>query len=341
MDAITARRPLDEVRRLIADLPAADTQSAAAARAREAELTKPAGSLGRLEAIAEWLSAWQGRHPPRIDQPVAVVFAANHGIAAQGVSAYPPEVTAQMVANFRAGGAAINQLCRTFGLDLKVIELDLDRPTRDMTAAPALDEAECAAAIATGMDSVAGADLVCVGEMGIANTTVAAAIAHALHGGRAEDWVGPGTGVDDAGMARKAEVVRRAVAHHAPHLGDPLEVLRRLGGREIAAMCGAILAARRGRVPVILDGYVATAAAAVLQALSPAALEHCMAGHRSAEPAHGALLDKLAMRPILDLDMRLGEASGAVLAAAIVIAAARVHDGMATFASAGVSGKAS
>ncbi len=335
-------RPLsfEAIRALLVDLPPPDLDAAAATRERDRQLTKPPGSLGRLEEIAEWLASWQGRHPPAVVRPLAAVFAGNHGVVEQGISAYPQAVTAQMIGNFQAGGAAVNQLCQAFGIGLKVYELALERPTRDITHHAAMDEAECAAAIAYGMESVGdGADLLCIGEMGIGNTTVAAAIAHALHGGGAEDWVGPGTGLDDAGVARKADVVRQAVEHHAGCLDDPLEVLRRLGGREIAAMCGAILAARLGRVPVLIDGYVATAAAAVLHAIDRGALDHCMAAHLSAEPAHGALLDKIGKRPILDLGMRLGEASGAVLAAATVIAAARVHAGMATFASAGVSSK--
>jgi nicotinate-nucleotide--dimethylbenzimidazole phosphoribosyltransferase len=175
--------------------------------------------------------------------------------------------------------------------------------------------------------------------MGIGNTTIAAAIAHALHGGAAEDWTGPGTGVDADGLKRKADAVRRAVALHKSHLSDPLEVLRRLGGRELAAMAGAILAARLQRIPVIIDGYVATAAAAVLKAMRPDALDHCLAGHLSAEPAHRRLLDRLEMKPVLELGMRLGEGSGAAMAAGIVKAAADLHNGMATFESAGVSNK--
>ena len=340
MDATATRPSFASIRAMLAEMPPADLAAAAATRERERQLTKPAGSLGRLEEIAEWLAAWQGRHPPAIERPLAVVFAGNHGVVAQGVSAFPQAVTAQMVANFQAGGAAVNQLCQTFGIGLKVYELALERPTGDITREAAMDEADCAATMVYGMEAVAeGPDLLCIGEMGIGNTTIAAAIAHALHGGRAEDWAGPGTGLDAQGIAHKAKVVRLAVERHAGHLADPLEVLRRLGGREIAGMSGAILAARLARVPVLIDGYVATAAAAVLHALDATALDHCMASHRSAEPAHAALLDRLGKRPILDLGMRLGEASGAVLAAAIVMAAARVHAGMATFASAGISGK--
>jgi nicotinate-nucleotide--dimethylbenzimidazole phosphoribosyltransferase len=332
--------PFDDIRTLLNNLPGPDPEAAEAARRRNAVLTKPSGSLGRLEEIAEFLAAWQGRHPPSADRTVVVVFAGNHGVVRHGVTAYPQEVTAQMVANFRAGGAAINQLCKTFGLGLKVLELALEVPTRDIAEDAALDEAECVATMAYGMETIAGgADLLCVGEMGIGNTTIAAAVCAALYGGRGKDWAGPGTGVDAAGLKRKAEVVDRALDLHRSHLHDPLEVLRRLGGRELAAIAGAILAARHNRIPVLLDGYVSTAAAAVLHKANPAALDHCLAGHRSAEPAHRVLLEKLGKVPILELDMRLGETSGAALAAAVVKAAIATHSGMATFADAGVSAK--
>ena len=338
---MTTGLPFDDIRNLLNSMPQADSRAVAAVKSRDAELTKPPGSLGRLEEIASWMAAWQGRDVPRIERPVVVVFAGNHGVVAQGVAAYPQSVTKQMVANFQAGGAAVNQICKTFDLGLKVFELALDHPTRDITADAALDEADCAATMAYGMEAIAGGcDLLCVGEMGIGNTTIAAAIAHGLHGGTAEEWVGPGTGVDAEGLKRKADAVRRAALLHKPHLGDPLEVLRRLGGRELAAMAGAILGARMQRVPVLIDGYVATAAAAVLHKANPSALDHCMAGHVSAEPAHRALLEKVGLRPLLDLGMRLGEASGAALAAGIVKAAVNTHANMATFASAGVSGKA-
>ena len=203
-----------------------------------------------------------------------------------------------------------------------------------------MDEADCAATMAYGMEAIAGGcDLLCIGEMGIGNTTIAAAICHGLYGGKPEDWVGPGTGVDAEGLKRKAMAVARAVALHNAHLTDPLEVLRRLGGRELAAMAGAILAARTQRVPVLLDGYVATAAAAVLHAMRPDALDHCLAAHCSAEPAHRNLLKRLGKEPLLDLGMRLGEASGAALAAGLLKAAVNLHNDMATFASAGVSDK--
>jgi nicotinate-nucleotide--dimethylbenzimidazole phosphoribosyltransferase len=333
-------KPFDDIRDLIAKMPVADEGAAAKVRARESTLTKPPGSLGRLEEIAEWLAAWQGRAPPAVLRPLVAIFAGNHGVVARGVSAYPAAVTRQMVDNFAAGGAAINQICLANDLGLKVFDLALDLPTGDITKEAALDERACAATMAFGMEAVAGGiDLLCIGEMGIGNTTVAAAILIALFGGTAGDWVGPGTGVDAEGLARKESAVADAIALHKPHLGDPLEVLRRVGGREIAAMAGAILAARMNRVPVIVDGYVATAAAAVLYALHPNALDHCLFGHVSAEPGHRRALARMGKSPLLDLGMRLGEGTGAALAAGIVKAAAQLHAGMATFAEAGVSDK--
>ncbi len=325
-----------DIRHLAGDLPETDGVALAACRGREPQLTKPAGSLGRLEEITEWLCAWQGRHPPQLGRPACVVFAGNHGVAARGVSAFPAEVTAQMVANFQRGGAAINQLCKAFGTELAVVALDLNRPTADFTRQPAMTEEECVAAFAAGMAAVhADMDLLCLGEMGIANTTPAAAIACTLYGGEAAVWTGRGTGVADEALARKIAVVDEAVRLHAGH--DALELLRRLGGRELAAMAGAIFAARLRRVPVLLDGYVCTASAAVLEALRPGALDHCLVAHVSAEPGHQRLLDRIGKRPLLDFGMRLGEASGAALVVGLVRAAVACHTGMATFGQAGVS----
>jgi nicotinate-nucleotide--dimethylbenzimidazole phosphoribosyltransferase len=332
--------PFDDIRELIAGMPGPDMASANAVRARDKELTKPAGSLGRMEEIAEWLAAWQGKAPPRVDRPLVCVFAGNHGVVAQGVSAYPQAVTRQMLENFAAGGAAINQICAAFDLGFKVFDLALDLPTGDFTQGDALDERACVATMAFGMEALAGgADLLCLGEMGIGNTTSAAAIYAALFGGEAAFWCGRGTGLDDEGLKRKIAAVEAGLALHAAHLNDPLEVLRRLGGREIAAICGAIIAARMQRIPVILDGYVVTAAAAVLHALEPSSIDHCLAGHLSAEGAHREVLARLGKQPLLALDMRLGEGTGAALAASLVKAAAAIHSGMATFAQAGVAGK--
>jgi nicotinate-nucleotide--dimethylbenzimidazole phosphoribosyltransferase len=330
---------LDEIRTLLTHLPGPDLEAGGATATREAQLTKPAGALGRLEELTAWLATWQGRHPPRIDHPRTVVFAGNHGVAARGVSAYPAAVTAQMVQNFIAGGAAVNQLCRVIDADLRVYEMNLDTPTGDIVDGPAMSEEECARAIAYGMMAVEpGIDALAVGEMGIANTTVAAALCLALFGGEAAEWTGPGTGIAGAALEQKRAVVAAAVTRHRREPGDPFETLRRLGGLEFAAMVGAILAARMGRVPVVLDGFCSGAAAAVLYAADPRALDHCVAGHVSAEPGHRRLLERIGQRPLLDLGMRLGEASGATLALALLKAAVACHTGMATFADSGVSG---
>jgi len=331
----------NEIRKLIGELPAPDVAAVEATRAREAELTKPPGALGRLEEITEWVAAWQGRYPPNVSHARVAVFAGNHGVAARGVSAFPAEVTAQMVQNFVAGGAAVNQLTELADADLRVYEMALETPTDDLTQGPALGEADCAKAVAYGMMSVeAGVELIALGEMGIANTTSAAAICHALYGGTPQDWVGPGTGVSGDALAAKIAAVEAGVAVNRELLDDPLHVLRALGGHEIAAMAGAIIAARLAGVPVLLDGYTSTAAAAVLHAIDPRAIDHCMIGHLSAEPAHRALCEKLDKVPLLALAMRLGEGSGATLAIQIVRAALACHTGMATFVDADVSNKA-
>ncbi len=331
--------PFDDFRALLPTMPEASESALAAVRARDLQLTKPPGSLGRLEEIVEWLAAWQAKEQPTVDRPTVVVFAGNHGVVAQGVSPYPSEVTRQMVANFSNGGAAVNQICGTFGAGLKVFEMALDIPTKDITQDAAMTEAECAATMGFGMEAITGADLIAPGEMGIGNTTTAAAVYHALYGGKAADWVGRGTGVDDAGLKRKIDAVERAIALHRDHLGDPFEALRRVGGREIAAIVGAILAARIERVPVVLDGYVVCAAAAILHALDPSSLDHCIAGHVSAEGAHADVLRRLGKKPLLDLGMRLGEGSGAALSIGVIQAALACWKGMATFESAGVTDK--
>jgi nicotinate-nucleotide--dimethylbenzimidazole phosphoribosyltransferase len=333
-------RPFDDFRTLMQQMPGPDIEAVAAVRLRDQQLTKPPGSLGRLEELVEWMAAWQGKEKPSAEQSLVAVFAANHGVVAKGVSAYPASVTRSMVDNFAAGGAAINQICGSFGLGLKVFELALDVPTADITETAAMDERTCAATMAFGMEAIAGGiDLLCVGEMGIGNTTIAAAVYTALFGGPAAEWVGRGTGVDDDGLARKIAVVEAAIARHRDQLTDPLEILRRVGGREVAAIVGAILAARLQRIPVILDGYVVGAGAAILHALNPSALDHCLAGHVSAEGRHRQALERMGKPPLLDLSMRLGEASGAALAAGMVKAALACHRDMATFAQSGVANK--
>ncbi|CUH39772.1 Nicotinate-nucleotide--dimethylbenzimidazole phosphoribosyltransferase [Jannaschia seosinensis] len=323
------------IRAALAALPEPDDAARVAARKRDAQLTKPPGSLGRLEELAIWYAGWRGEARPRVAAPQILVFAGNHGIAAQGVSAFPTEVTAQMVANFEAGGAAINQLADLAGARLDVHALDLDRPTADFTQGPAMAEAEACAAFARGWGAVAdGTDVLVVGEMGIGNTTSATALASAILGGNG--WAGRGTGVDDAGLARKEAAVARALAVNADRTG--LGVLTAFGGRELAAMAGAIAGARARRVPVILDGFICTAAALTLWAEEKGALDHCVAGHLSAEGAHGRMLDALGMAPLLSLGLRLGEGSGAALAIQVLRGALACHSGMATFSEAGVAG---
>ncbi|TVR98657.1 MAG: nicotinate-nucleotide--dimethylbenzimidazole phosphoribosyltransferase [Rhodospirillales bacterium] len=329
---------LEDIRRLLVGAPGPDLDAGEQADRREAQLTKPPGSLGRLEDLARWLSLWQGRHPPTMDRPAARLFAGNHGVARQGVSAFPAAVTAQMVSNFLAGGAAINQLCRALSVSFSADAIELDRPTADFTEAAAMTEAEFLAAFNRGMVSVDRTmDVLALGEMGIGNTTAAAALACGLFGGAAADWTGPGTGLVGAELAHKTKVVERAVARHRDAAGDPLELMRRLGGRELAAIAGAVTAARLLRVPVVLDGFICTAAAAPLGLVDPGALDHCQAGHVSAEPGHRRLLSVLNKEPLLNLGLRLGEGSGAVLAIAVLRAAVACHTGMATFAEAGVA----
>ena len=322
----------------LADLPAPDRQAQAAARDRQAQLTKPAGSLGRLEDIAIFFAGWQNRDRPTIDKARAVVFAGNHGVTAQGVSAFPASVTAQMVDNFERGGAAINALTRAAGLDLRVVPIDLDRPTQDFLLAPAMSADECLTALRIGAAQVdADLDMIVLGEMGIGNSTAAAALCARSFGEGAAAWTGPGTGVDDAGVQRKIGVIDCALALHRVAPRSAFETLRHVGGREIAAMGGAMLRARQLRVPVLLDGFICCAALAPLARDNPAITDHCLAAHCSAEPGHARLLDRLGLDPLLSLNMRLGEGSGAAVATNIVRSALAAHAEMATFAEASVS----
>jgi nicotinate-nucleotide--dimethylbenzimidazole phosphoribosyltransferase len=330
---------LDDIRAFCRDLPGGDQRFADIAAQRQQNLTKPPGSLGRLEELAIWLALWQGREMPRLDRVTIAVFAGNHGVASRGVSAYPPDVTAQMVANFAAGGAAINQIAKTAAAELRVVPIELERPTRDFTEAAAMTPEEYLAAVDAGYRTVPDdCDLLAVGEMGISNTTTAATLCAALLGGGAARWAGRGTGVDDDGLARKRAAIETALNFHHGILGDPLAVAAALGGRELAAITGAVLAARQHKVPVLLDGFVATSAVLPLARLDRDALDHCRAGHVSAESGHRDLLRELELPPLLDLNMRLGEASGAGVAIMLARAALACHAGMATFTEAGVSG---
>lgn len=325
-------------RELLAAAPGPDTAAQAAAEERNGQLTKPPGALGRLEDLAIWYGGWRGEGRPVLRAPQVIVFAGNHGVCAKGVSAFPPEVTVQMVANFEHGGAAINQLSKAFGARMDVHALSLDLPTADFTESAAMTEGEVVAALALGWNAVdPAADLLVTGEMGIGNTTSAAALSAALFGGTGADWAGRGTGVDDTGLGRKVDAVDAGLARHAAAIADPLEALRCLGGRELAAMAGAIASARQHRIPVILDGFICCAAAATLEKAQPGALDHAVAGHQSAEGAHARLLSALGKTPLLQLGLRLGEGSGAALAIGVLQGAIACHSGMATFAEAGVS----
>ncbi|MFO8126693.1 nicotinate-nucleotide--dimethylbenzimidazole phosphoribosyltransferase [Yoonia sp.] len=320
----------------LAAAPGPDSDAIKGAQDRNAQLTKPPGALGRLEDLAIWYAGWRGDAQPQIRAPQVIIFAGNHGVCAQGVSAFPSEVTAQMVANFEHGGAAINQLSKAFGARMDVYPLSLDIPTADFTIQPAMSEAEFIDALQTGWNAVdPDADLLVTGEMGIGNTTSAAAVAAGVLGGDPAGWTGRGTGIDDAGLARKTDVVARGLALHATT--DPLEALRCLGGRELVAMAGAIAAARYHRIPVVLDGFICCAAAVALHKAVDGALDHAVAGHLSAEDAHQRLLDAMGKQPLLQLGLRLGEGSGAALAIAVLKGAIACHSGMATFAEAGVS----
>lgn len=333
---------MSALRMMCRDLPPANTQIRHAIAQREAELTKPPGSLGQLEDMTCWLGEWQHRTPPRLDHVHVLIFAGNHGVMAHRVSPWPVEVTAQMVRNFEHGGAAINQIARVAQAELAVIPVHDLAPTADFTQAPAMTEQAFLAAVQVGFNALPPlCDLLCLGEMGIGNTTAASALCAALTGQNGADWAGQGTGLDDAGTAHKATVIDTALTHHAAHLGDPLEVARRLGGYELAATLGATLAARLRHIPVVLDGFVCTAAVAPLAPLHPNALDHTALSHYPTDTGHTArLAQHLHMQPILrGLGLRLGEGSGAALAIPILRAAIACHTGMATFAQAAVSEK--
>lgn len=322
----------------IAALPEPDAAARDAAAQRQAELTKPAGSLGRLEDIVLMLAGWQGREKPQLVNGRAIVFAGNHGVTIHGVSAFPAEVTAQMVANFNAGGAAINALSDAAGLDLRVVPIDLERPTADFTQGPAMSVEECLAALNIGAAAVdADCDLLALGEMGIGNSTAAAALCARSLGGGGAEWVGPGTGIDDAAMTRKRAVVDRALACHGAFPSAPFDTLRRVGGREIAAIAGAVVRARQLGIVVLLDGFICCSAVAPLAAAAPRITDHCIAAHCSAEPGHRRLLEALGLDPLLYLHMRLGEASGAAVAATLIRSAVAAHARMATFREAAVA----
>jgi nicotinate-nucleotide--dimethylbenzimidazole phosphoribosyltransferase len=319
---MTSALPFDDIRALLKDLPPPHAESMAAASQWDQRHTEPPGSTGLLATLATFLSGWQARHPPAMTRPVIAVFAGSHGVAH---GATGPD-SADLLARLQSDTSAVNQICRVQGLGLKAFELALEIPTRDITREAALEEDACAATMAYGMEAVAGGcDLLAVAEVGQGGTLAAAALCHGLYGGRAGDWV---VATGDKGLDAVATArVGSAVERHQSHLADPLEAMRRLGGRELAAMAGAILAARLQGVPVLLDGYGAAAAAAVLHRLAPAAIGHCLAAQRSGEAAHDAVLARIGKVPLLSLGITAGDGLGSALASGVVKAAIALHAG--------------
>lgn len=318
--------PFDDIRNLLATLPPPHEDAVAALRARRLEFPEAPESLGRLDEIAEWLARWQGLASPLVNRPLIAIFATSHGLASRGICAEPQGFTRAMVDTLGAGGAAVNQLAQFQTAGLKVFDLALDLPTPDIAEDAALTEAACAATMAFGMEAIAGGtDLLCAGALGSGGETVAAALACALFGGEPRDWVDA-----DEFASRRIAAIEAALAFHGSALADPLEALRRVGGREIAAIAGAIIAARFQRIPVLLDGFAACVAAGVLARVEPDALAHCIAAHRSGSPAHDRLLARIGKKPLLDMGIRLGDGTGAALAIGAVKAAAAIHRGMKT-----------
>jgi nicotinate-nucleotide--dimethylbenzimidazole phosphoribosyltransferase len=312
-------------------LPAPDERARAEVRARAAEVLRPTGAFARLDEVAAWLAGWQGTERPAVRRPALVVFVGDHGVAVENVSAYPAEVTGAMLDALQQGKATATALAAEVGACVDVIDVGVGRPTGNIAVEPALDHDRFDDAFDTGRKAVRAldADLLVVGEMGIGNTTAAAALSASLFGLTADDWTGRGTGVDDVRLRRKIEVVR-AARDRAGHC-EPLEAFRQLGGSEMVAAAGAIVEARQRRMPVVLDGFVVTAAAAPLELVRPGALDHCIAGHRSPEPGHSLLLEKLGKEPLLDLGLRLGEGTGALAAVPLIRMAARAVTDVATF----------
>ena len=356
---------LDDTQAQIAALGPLDVASMTAARDHLDRLTKPPGSLGRLEELTVALAGITGQPFPSIARRAIVVAAGDHGVARQGVSAYPSDVTAQMIANFIGGGAAINVLAEAAGASLTVIDVGVAGPiatdpraaerggrlirarirdgTADMTEGPAMTREEAMRAVAAGLDAVtdlraSGVDIIGIGDMGIGNTTAASAIVAVMTGAAPAAVTGHGTGIDAATHRRKVAVIERAIARNAPDPADPIGVLAVVGGLEIGALVGVILGAVAGRVPVVLDGFITGASALLAADLAPRVAERVIAAHRSVEPGHAIVLGRLGLRPMLDLDLRLGEGTGAALAIQLVDTAVRLRDGMATFTSAEVSG---
>ncbi len=325
---------MSRLHELLRDLPTADAAAAAAVHERAADILRPSGALAWLDELAAWVAGWQRTERPRVDRPIGLIFAADHGVAAaEAVSAYPTEVTAAMFDAYRHGRSTISAFARHAGATVVAVDVGIGHPTRDIRYEAALDSDRFdeLVGIAVGAVERLKGDLLVVGEMGIGNTTPSAAIAAALAGGETAAWVGRGTGVDDAGLARKRAAVQQAVRRIAG-VTDPIDVLREVGGSELVAIAAAVVAARHRSLPVVLDGYVVTASVLPLVLVEPSALDHCIVGHCSAEPGHRRLLERLRQRPLLDLDMRLGEGSGAMAAVPLVAMACAGITEVPTFA---------
>jgi len=309
-----------------------DETAAAAVAARAGAVLRPVGALQRLDELAIWLASWQRSSAPAVDRPSVLIFAGDHGVVADGVSAYPASVTAAMVEALEAGVATAAVMARRVGAALRVVDVGVGRPTGNIRTGPAMSESEFEQAISVGRSAVPDTDppdVLLLGELGIGNTTAAAALSMALFGGEAGDWVGPGTGLDHEGMARKSQVVETAVRR----VGEvhPLGALRQLGGWEMAAAAGAAIEARHRSIPLLIDGFVITAALIALEVAQRGYLDHCWPAHVSAEPGHRRLLERLGRRPILDIEMRLGEGTGALAALPVLDLAARSVVEVATF----------
>ena len=317
--------------------PIANVELETRIRQRLDSLTKPPGSLGRLEELALQVGLVQGTDRPVVGRKAMLLFCADHGVVEEGVSPYPQEVTRQMVENFKSGGAAITVLCRQYGIEPVIVDVGVGRPTRNFAREAAMSREQAQSAIEAGIAHAAQGDVLGAGEMGIGNSTSAAALLCAFTGTDPQEAAGRGTGLDDAGVARKADVIARAIALHRPDSHDPLGVLAALGGFEIAAIAGLIVGAARSRHVVVLDGFISCSAALVARAIEPASLDYVVYSHRSAERGHRKMLAALGARPLLDLDMRLGEGTGAAIGISLVEAAVRLYREMATFSSAGVS----
>ncbi len=323
--------PFDDIRALIKGAPQGDLAAEATARKRCEELMIPPQGLGRFNELAIWMAKWQGRNPPKVEEPLVAVFASSHGVAKYGVAPDPADATPRIVELLKTGQAATNHIAASAGAGMRVFEMAVEQPTKDLTEEPAMSQKECAATIAFGMEAVAEKpDLLALGETGVGGATAAAAVACALYGGNASYWVRAGDWITPDALDRRVDAVAKALQTHRGHLTDPLDILHRLGGREIAALVGAIVAARTQGIPVILDVFATTVAAAIVHAIEPGAAEHCIAGHLSTEPAHPALLDRLGQKPLLDMGLRTTEGAGAAACIPLLRAACDAHAGIAT-----------